>query len=125
MIAAFTLSSLVVIGLAALYFYRNRHKSESLGHCPSREPPAAPDNVRSLSAKEATKTATLLDSITKPDEIKARRPINTKSLLAVMDEKLEKPKSSSHSEQKIFFKNEIDDNRSDKSNVPLAILYKK
>jgi hypothetical protein len=122
-IAAFTLSSLVVIGLAALYFYRNRHKKEPLGHCPSREPAAAPDN-RSFSQSEEKKS-TLLDSITKPDKTKARRPMvsGIKSLLAVMDEKLDKPKSSER--QKIFFKNQIEDNRSDKSNVPLAILYKK
>ncbi len=132
--------------MAVLYFIRNRHKGDTSGHGRKREPqpPASQANSRSLSGsqsdterekdsnKDVSRKSTLLDSITKTDKSKTRRSMNKISLLAVMDEKSEKPKNSgllcvplSLERQKILVKNEIDDNRSDKSNVPLAILYKK
>ena len=142
MITAFTLSGLVVIGLLALYLYRNRHKDKALGQ--PRISSNANDDGRLESAsaqktdlkidlddarlKSSSDTVTKKQIFTKP---KVKRPMNSKNLLTMMSEKSGKPSTSGPlihapavTEREKILRNEIDDNRSDQSNVPLALLYK-
>lgn len=142
MITAFTLSSLVVIGLIGLYFYRNRHKRNPSGQIsrpileqmPNNTDTATLSNTNLESEKDQSSRSILLaKSHTEVKEnAKAKRPMNAKNLLTVMEEKSGKSQnygqlvlSSSCEREKIFLTKDIDDNKSDQSNVPLALLYKK
>ena len=153
MIVAFTLSSLVVIGLLGLYLYRNRSKGNVSGHDSSvpREAPkednqntALGSGIEEIKGKKIVDKgpplkSKALDGLRKDQvEIRGRSKVKhsrRKNLLTVMVEKSAKPKNSgllvasplsmSKGTEKIFLANSIDDNQSDQSNVPLAKLYKK
>ncbi len=153
MIVAFTLSSLVVIGLLGLYFYRNRSKGNVSGQDSSvpREAPKEDNQNTALGSGIEIKSKNIvdkgpplkskaLDGLKKDQvEIRGRSKVKhsrRKNLLTVMVEKSAKPKNSgllvatplsmsNKGTEKIFLANSIDDNQSDQSNVPLAKLYKK
>ena len=137
MITAFTISGLLIIGLIGIYFYRNRKASEPVEslNTDSNADQSQPSNKAASNIKSDRETLPAMTTITiKQQALHGKTSVRSKkdkSLLKMIQEKSEKPKSCGlligglNGGDKILIQNDFGDDQSDYSNVPLANLYKK